>query len=941
MLFRFALLALFVHLLYGCSQTPDLSTGNAKSVAQPVAIAYEKYQLDNGLTVILHEDHSDPLVHIDVTYHVGSAREEPGKTGFAHFFEHMMFQGSANVADEQHFKLITDAGGSLNGSTNRDRTNYYQTVPANQLEKVLWLESDRMGFLLPAVTQEKFEIQRDTVKNERAERIDNQPYARRHERIAEVLYPSGHPYSWLTIGYVEDLDRVNVNDLKAFFKRWYGPNNAVLSIGGDIDIARTKKWIKQYFGELPAGPAVAKLTPAPAVVEQNKFVSMEDNVHLPMVQIVFPTVYARHEDEAALDVLASILGNGKTSVFYEQLVKTGKVVQAGVSHPCSELACEFNLVALVSPESDHSLASVYDDIQRIINEFASRPFDEDALTRVKANIKASTIYGLQSVSGKVSTLAYNETFFSEPDLMNVDVQRYSDVTKEDVYRVFDRYIKGQAAVILSVVPFAQPELAVAPATVSPAEREIPVYSGPAVLTDNTQVSGFDRSKVPEAGEPPVVTIPSFWQLKLRNGIQVLGVTNDETPTVTITLDLDGGMLLDPAEKAGLAAVTAMMMNESTLHYSNEDMSNALAKMGSSISFASNGRYTQVFISSLTEHLTDTLALLQEKLFHPAFKAEDFERIKQQVLDNLKAQEKDPAAILERAKTAILWGGENRVGLPPGGTAETVARITLDDIKAFYQRYYVPAKGTIVVVGDMTPGQITTYFGFLNSWQGEDYAIAEYGEFPVYSDQQIILVDVPGAAQSQVRMVQRAMPYDATGEYFRAQLMNFPLGDDFNSRINLNLREDKGYTYGAFSAFNGGKTLGWFEAGADLKQAYTAAGIMELLAEINHYKQRGITEAELNYMQNAFTLSEALEYETPLDKASFLRRLLAYDLPVNYKKAQKAILLNIDKAEIDAVATRVLHPDSLQIVVVGDKSVILPQLQTLGIPVKEVAADMAP
>ncbi|GGF72428.1 M16 family metallopeptidase [Alteromonas lipolytica] len=937
MLYRFILLGFLAPLIYGCTQTSDLSSAPQQSVAQPVSIAYEKYQLKNGLTVILHEDHSDPLVHVDVTYHVGSAREEAGKTGFAHFFEHMMFQGSANVADEQHFKLITDAGGNLNGSTNRDRTNYYETVPANQLEKVLWLESDRMGFLLPAVTQAKFEIQRETVKNERAERIDNQPYARRHERIGEVLYPEGHPYSWLTIGYIEDLDRVNVDDLKAFFKRWYGPNNAVLSIGGDINVQQTKAWIEKYFAELPAGPAVNKQAPAPAKLEESTFITLEDNVHLPLVQIVFPTVYARHEDEAALDVLASILGTGKTSVFYEQLVKTGRVVQAGVSHPCSELACEFNLVALTSPESGLSLASIYQDIQTILNEFEQRPFDEDALERVKGNIKASTIYGLQSVSGKVSTLAYNETFFGQPDLMNEDVKRYSEVTKEDVYRVFNQYIKGKAAVVLSVVPTAQPELAVAAPTVARPERNIPDTNNVAELTTTEIKSAFDRSEVPQAGEPPVVTIPSFWQLKFRNGIQVLGVTNDETPTVTVTLDLDGGMLLDPIDKAGLSVLTAMMMNESTQHYSNEEMANALAKMGSSVSFASSGRYTQVNVSSLTEHFIPTLQLMQEKLFNPAFKEADFKRIKQQMIDNINAQAKEPSAIAERIKSKVLWGSDNRIGLPEGGTVETVSRITLADVKAFYQRYYVPAKGTVVVVGDMTPGQIPGYFDFLNRWEGEDYSLADYGDFPQYPGQQIMLVDVPGTTQSLVRMVKRALPYDATGEYFKAQLMNFPLGDDFNSRINLSLREDKGYTYGAFSAFNGGKTLGWFEASADLKQQFTGAGIAALLDEIRQYREQGITAEELSYMQNAFTLSEALEYETPLDKASFLRRLLAHDLPVNYKKAQKRILLSIDKAEIDGVAERTLTPEELQILVVGDKAAILPQLQSLGIPVVEINA----
>ena len=306
--------------LAACQNTSDKKGDKGEKDTTAVTIAYEKYQLDNGLTVILHEDHSDPLVHFDVTYHVGSAREEVGKSGFAHFFEHMMFQGSKHVADEQHFKIITDAGGSLNGSTNTDRTNYYETVPANQLEKVLWLESDRMGYLLEAVNQTKFENQRETVKNERAQRVDNQPYGLRHELNGEAMYPEGHPYSWMTIGYVEDLDRVNVNDLKAFFKRWYGPNNAVLTIGGDIDVAKTKAWIEKYFGEIPRGPAVEEPEPQPVTLPETRYMTLEDKVHLPLLQITFPTVYARHPDEAPLDVLADILGGGKTSLFYKNLV---------------------------------------------------------------------------------------------------------------------------------------------------------------------------------------------------------------------------------------------------------------------------------------------------------------------------------------------------------------------------------------------------------------------------------------------------------------------------------------------------------------------------------------------------------------------------------------------------------------------------------------------
>jgi len=286
-----------------------------------LVIPFEKYVLPNGLTVVVHEDHSDPIVHVDVTYHVGSAREEIGKSGFAHFFEHMMFQGSDHVADDEHFKIVTESGGTLNGSTNRDRTNYYETLPSNQLERALWLEADRMGFLLDAVTQKKFEIQRATVKNERGQNYDNRPYGLAGEVISKNLFPYGHPYAWLTIGYIEDLNRVNVNDLKNFFLRWYGPNNAVLTVGGDVTAKQVLALTETYFGSIPRGPEVTKTqVPSPAL-DKDRYVSYEDNVRFPMLQIVFPTVPNFHPDEASLDALAQILGGGVNSLLYKNLVK--------------------------------------------------------------------------------------------------------------------------------------------------------------------------------------------------------------------------------------------------------------------------------------------------------------------------------------------------------------------------------------------------------------------------------------------------------------------------------------------------------------------------------------------------------------------------------------------------------------------------------------------
>ncbi|NDV91883.1 insulinase family protein [Alteromonas sp. 345S023] len=907
-----------------------------------VSIDYEKYTLSNGLTVILHEDHSDPLVHVDVTYHVGSAREEVGKSGFAHFFEHMMFQGSQHVADEQHFKVITEAGGSLNGSTNTDRTNYYETVPANQLEKVLWLEADRMGFLLEAVDQTKFENQRETVKNERAQRVDNQPYGLRHELNAEALYPEGHPYSWMTIGYVEDLDRVNVGDLKAFFKRWYGPNNAVLTIGGDIDIERTKAWIEKYFGDIERGPEVEEPEPQPVTLEQTRYMTLEDNVHLPLLQITFPTVYARHPDEAPLDVLSDILGGGKASLFYKNLVKEGMAVQAVVSHPCRELACEFQLLALANPAKVTSLKKLKAVMDATLAEFETRGVTADDLARTKGSIEASTVFGLQSVAGKVTTLASNETFHQQPDLVAQDIARYNAVTADDVMRVYRKYVKDAHSVVLSVVPNGQPQLAVHKPTFERPTRHIPDTSETELASQfsdfSSPVSSFDRNITPSAGEPPVVLVPDFWERSLENGINVLGVTMDETPTVTMTISMDGGMLLDPKGKEGLAYLTALMMNETTERYTNEDMANELAKLGSSIRFSATGRYSQIYVSSLTKNIEPTLALLNEKLFSPAFLPADFERMKERVLQGLQQQAKTPSSLARRARDLILFGDENRISKPDEGTIASVRNISLEDVKQFYKQYYSPAKATAVIVGNLPSERAIKALTFIGEWQGKEYEFADYQAFPKYQQNQIFLVDSPAAVQSVVYVVQRALPYDATGEYFKTRLMNFPLGGGFNSRINLNLREDKGITYGANSAFLGGKTIGWFEVSTDLTASETAVGINEIFNEIANYVDHGPTEDELRFMRNAFTLSDALEFETPTSKARFLRQLQNFDLPKDYRSEQIRIIRDISKQEVHNLARQYLSQNTMQVIVVGDKATVLPQLTSLDMPIIELSVE---
>ena len=952
--FKVSLIAASTALLVACSnqQITDLANNTLAASEIPAGVSlvetvtaeqdtlnipFNKYQLANGLTVILHQDHSDPLVHVDVTYHVGSAREQLGKSGFAHFFEHMMFQGSKNVADEQHFKVVTQSGGDLNGTTNSDRTNYFETVPKNQLEKMLWLESDRMGFLLEAITAEKFEVQRATVKNERGQNVDNRPYGRLNETINQMIFPREHPYSWPVIGYMSDLERGTVTDLKEFFSRWYGPNNAVITIGGDFDEAQTLAWINKYFGELNAGPTVEKMAKTPVTLNTNRYYSFTDNVSLPLLYISFPTVYGMHEDEPALDVLANILGNGPTSLLYKNLVKSGAAVQAGASHPCRELACQMSFYALPNPQQGLSLTKIEQVINDTLIEFEQRGVNSDDLLKTKVGIETSTIYGLQSVSGKVANLAHYQTMLGNANYTEQQVARYNNVTKADVMRVFRQYIQGKGAAILSIVPPGQETLVakadnfVLPDVSKGASKQAKLAQH-TPLMKNT--STFDRSLMPSSPANPLITLPSLWRETFANGINVIATKNSETPTVSLLLSLDGGVLLDSVDKAGLASLTASLMNEGTTVHSKEELSNELAKLGSNISIGASGRNTYIKVNSLVKNLDATLALMNEMMLKPEFSPAAFNRVKNQLIQGLQQGNKDARTLAGNALKQVTYGKSNRFGLPDSGTITTVSAITLDDVKAFYKTYFSPAKASLVVVGDINKADLLAKIASLQSWQGDDYTIKGNYQFPQITANKLYFVDLPNASQSVIRLSRRAMAYDATGDHFKATLMNYPLGSAFNSRINLNLREDKGYTYGASSYFSAGKTLGRFSAGASVKKEHTYDSIREIEAELTKYQQHGLTAEEVSFMRQAISQNEALSFETPSQKSGFLRQILQFNLPANYGEEQSNIIKNITIEQLNAIAAKELAKP-MQWIVVGDGQVVRPQLKALNLEVVEL------
>lgn len=903
-----------------------------------VTIPYEKYQLPNGLIVIIHEDHSDPIVHVDVTYHVGSAREQIGKSGFAHFFEHMMFQGSDNVADEQHFKIITEAGGTLNGTTNRDRTNYFETVPSNQLEKMLWLEADRMGFLLDAVTQKKFEVQRATVKNERGQRYDNSPYGLVSEVTSKNLYPYGHPYSWLTIGYIEDLNRVDVNDLKNFFLRWYGPNNAVLTVGGDVNTQDVLRLAEKYFGSIPRGPEVKSVKlPAP-VIEKDRYISMSDNyAKLPMLRMVFPSVPQYSKDEPALDCLAEILGQGNNSILYKNLVKTQKAVNAQTYNSTTELSGEFTFS--VTPFPGQKLADIEKAIREALKEFEQRGATDDEIAKFRNQQESQAIYSLESVSRKVSQLAAFQTFTGNANYIGQELKRYASVTKEDVMRVYNQYIKGKHAVIVSVLTKGQEDNKAGADnyTVSNKGYKAPDY-GYNGLKYNKAKDVFDRHAVPAAGSNPKVRMPKLWSADLPNNSDIIGTKEAEMPVVNISIEIKGGILTDAAhpDKQGLASLFATMMNEDTKDHTAESFTTELQKLGSQISVSAQMDHVEVRVKCLKKNLKATLTLLEERMLRPEFKAATFNARRNRSIENLKNAMNQPTFVAATVFEKLLYG-DNVMGWTSSGTEASLKAMELADIHDYYNRYWNFNDTKIVVVGDVEKDEIVSGLAFLNRLPNKEVTLPELPKAPKAKQTQIYFVDVPNAAQTEFRIgYVTGLKYDADGDYYRATVINYPLGGAFNSRINLHLREDKGWTYGARSNFEGDQYTGKFSFGAGIKANATDSALHDVMEILNEYKLKGLTEEELRFTQSSIGQSEARKYETGEQKLGFLSRLMTYNLSPEYPESQARVLASMKTTDANGFIRDVLPPmDRMCIVLVGDKAKLWDKLQALGYPIIEL------
>jgi zinc protease len=895
-----------------------------------VTIPYERWKLANGLTVLIHEDHSDPVVNVTVTYKVGSNRESIGKSGFAHFFEHMMFQGSKHVGDEEHFKMVSTAGGDMNGFTERDRTVYYETLPSNYLEMALWLESDRMGFLLDSLTTKKFENQRDAVKNEKSQNFENRPYGLAQvEEVNKVLYPTGHPYSWPVIGYVDDLNRANLDDVKNFFLRWYGPNNAILAVSGDVNPTEVLAMADKYFGALKQCPEVKKLKTAPVTIATDKYTAYRDRVYMPLNMRVFPTVPLYNRDEPALDILSLMLGNGNNSILYKNFVKSKIAAYAFASHRSEELSGEFQIQIYAFPPEDFNYEKLFTDIdnkvKESIEEFGNTGITDEALARTKGLIESGFYGRINSVSGKAELISEWERLLGKSSTISDELDRYNRVTKEDITRVFNKYIKGSGAAILNTYPIMDQKDSVK--SVNPYAGQTfpanPEYNG---LSYAPIADKFDRTARPKAGANKTVKVPDYFSKKMANGMSVIGTRNTETPEVSILITLDGGSLVltaDKLKKMGIAEMTANMLNEGTKNMTTEQISAELDKLGSSITFMAGKSSSTIRISTLKKNVDATLKLLEEKLLSPGFRDEDFKIVKKQMRENIRDEEVNATVMAQKIMQFSLYGN-TVLGIQP--SIKTIDNIELADVKEYYTQFYSPSVASLVFVGDIDETELMKKLAFLEKWAAKPVTIQPIPEPVVSAEPRSFIFNKSLAPSSVIMMGYPSLKYDATGDYFKNRMANFVFGGAFNSRLNLNLREQKGYTYGIRSAFSGGKYNGTFGISASVKRSATALSLTEIIKEFKKYETEGITDAELEYTKNALLNEEALNYESPDQKAGFLSTISRYNLEKDYTVKQSQVLKNMTKDELNQQIKKYFDSNKLTTVIVGDKWIIESQIE---------------
>ncbi|MBZ0198730.1 MAG: insulinase family protein, partial [Ignavibacteriaceae bacterium] len=897
-------------------------------------VDYEKYKLDNGLEVILHHDNSDPIIAVAIQYHVGSNREVVGRTGFAHLFEHMMFQESQHVGQDQFFKKIQDAGGTLNGGTWNDGTIYYEVVPENSLEMVLWMESDRMGFLLPTVTMEAFKNQQEVVQNEKRQRVDNQPYGHTDYITGKLLYPENHPYNWQVIGSLKDLQNATLKDVHDFYKKWYTPNNATLVLAGSFDKEKAKELVKKYFGELKQGEPVESPKPMPVTLSETKRAYFEDNfAKSPELNMVYPTVEQYNKDSYALDLLGNLLAGNKKAPLYKVIVEEKKLAPSlNVYQQSLELAGTFDFSIRAFPGKNLSdvEAAIFEGLKR----FETDKFTEKDLNRVKAKLETNFYNGISSVLGKSFQLAMYNEFAGSPDFITTDLQNTLDVTEADIWNVYEKYIKGKHFILTSFVPKGQVELIASNSTFFPVEEEkITEKSDTASSTMEEAIeapiaSSFDRNIEPAKGTEPILKLPSVWSEDLGKGLKIYGIEQNEVPLVQFNITLNGGMILDDDKKIGVANLISDMLKEGTKNKTPEELEEAIDELGASIRIYTTRESIVLQANALASRFDGVYKLVEEILLEPRWDEKEFARIKDETIEQINRDKANPTVIASKVFNKIVYGENNILGNSPSGTAESIASITIDDLKNYYDKNFSPNITSITIAGDISKEKAVKEFQSLGEkWEEKTVAFPKL-EFPAAIEKsKLYFVDVPDAKQSEIRIGYLALPYNHP-DYYPAVVMNYKLGGSFSGNVNLILREEKGYTYGARTNFSGSRYPGEFVASAGVQSNATLESAEIFRDEISKYRN-GISDEDLAFTKNSLIKSNSRRFETLGALIGMLNNVATYALPYDYVKKEEEVILDMTAAKQIELAQKYLDPTKMVYLVVGDAKTQMERLKKLG------------
>jgi len=877
---------------------------NSAIGANMVNIDYKEYRLDNGLRLIIHEDHKAPIVAVNIWYHVGSKNEVKGKTGFAHLFEHLMFNGSENYNDE-FFKPFERVGAtSMNGTTYFDRTNYFENVPNTALDMALWMESDRMGHMLGAITQERLDEQRGVVQNEKRQG-DNQPYGMVQYHLLEGIFPENHPYSWSTIGSMEDLDSASLEDVHKWFKKYYGPNNAVIVIAGDVQSDQVFEKVKKYFGDIKPSAPVDKMKEWTVRLDTDKREIIRDDVPQIKIHKAWGGPSFRNLDSDILQLADLILTSGKTSRLYNRLVYKDQIATDVDSYQFSgDIGGFYYIEASVQPNGDHELVkkAINEELERFLKDGPSK----SEMRRAKMKLRSSFLRGLEKVGGfggKSDILAQNAVYTGDPGYYKKSLEMIEDASREDIMSVANKWLSRGTYNL----------------EVHPTEK----------LASNEE--GVDRSSVPVTETFPESKFIKFQKEALSNGLNLVVAKQENIPIVSFNLLLDAGYAADQYSAPGTSSMVMSMLDEGTEKMDALEISDRASEIGAIISSGAGIDTSSVSMNALRENLDDSLKLYSEIILEPSFPDRELERIRNQKLAQIQQEKNQPFGIALRVLPELLYGESHAYSLPltGSGTEESVMQIDRQSLINYHNEWFKPNNATMIIVGDVEMDQMKPMLEkHFKNWKSGIVPEKDIADVTVAKSDSVYLIDRPGSQQSIV-LAANIAPGKGDSDDLAIESMNDVIGGSFTSRINMNLREDKGWAYGARTTLLQTKGQRPFIAYAPVQTDKTAESIIEIKQELSEFLTTNpVTEDELQKVKDNNTLSLPGRWETVRAISSDLSQIITYGLPDDYWDTYTNKVRNLSSKKLQDAAEKAIKPDNLIWVIVGDLSEIEDKVRNL-------------